>query len=107
MVIATIWTRTGYIPPGGSFLDSCLQYQLDSEQRRAWALGCKLAPDDSETSLLGLALRVIYSDPNIWISLSRILTSGLPTEPSSRLEMAVMVNTCFSDFATQTGRDLR
>ncbi|OAQ87514.1 ankyrin repeats (3 copies) domain-containing protein [Purpureocillium lilacinum] len=106
MVIATIWTKTGYIPPGGSFLDSCLQYQLDSEQRRAWVLGCKLAPDDSETSLLGLALRAVYSDPTIWLSLPRILTSGLPTEPSSRLGMAVMVNTCFSYFATQTGRDL-
>ncbi|UNI16872.1 hypothetical protein JDV02_003269 [Purpureocillium takamizusanense] len=105
MVIATIWTRSGYIPPGGSFLDTCLQYKLDTGEKRTWALNCKLTHDESDTSLLRLALSEI-SETELNIPLAGILASGLSTQPTRRFPMATMITTCFANFAAETGRDL-
>ncbi|KAJ6445018.1 Nuclear distribution protein PAC1 [Purpureocillium lavendulum] len=106
MVIATIWTKSGYTPPGGSFLDTCLMYQSDSDQRRVWVQIRKLVPDDSTISLVRLALNAMSDDANKLLPTTNIIASGLSVEPANRLHMATLLDRDFSNFATETGRDL-
>ncbi|KAK3691991.1 hypothetical protein B0T22DRAFT_485995 [Podospora appendiculata] len=119
MVVATLWTRTGYITPGGNFLDTFMAYKLDRDQRRAWIQIRKLLPDSAATSIMQLALsalgpsRAVSGNPGPApppagspLPLHRILTSGLSAAPTSRLPMSATVMRDFSEFAVETGRDL-
>lgn len=48
MVITTIWSETGWIPYGGSFLDPHIPYQLSPEDRRLLTELCKTCRDHDE-----------------------------------------------------------
>jgi serine/threonine protein kinase len=107
MVIATIWTQTGYIPRKGCFIDTFLEYRLDKDQRRTWIQIRKLLPDNSETSLVRLALGALPGALDIPFRPRQIVAQGLSTAPANRYPMAAIVHGEFASFARETGRDIR
>lgn len=107
MVIATIWTQTGYIPLGGCFLDTFVEHRFDREQRRTWIHIRKLLPDSSESSILRLALSALPSGLDIPFRPRQIVMQALSTAPASRYSMSEIVNGELAGFAGETGRDLR
>jgi hypothetical protein len=107
MVIATIWTETGYIPLGGSFLDTFLEYKLDMDQRRTWFQIRKLLPDNSDNSIVRLALSALPGGLDIPFRPRQIVSQGPSTGPANRYPMAAIVNGEFAGFARETGREIR
>lgn len=107
MVMATIWKQTGYIPLGGSFLDTFLQYKLNQDERRVWIQIHKLLPDDSETGMMQMALSGLANPSNSPFHLRRIVAKGLSAMPANRSSMASIVDIEFARFARETNRDIR
>ncbi|KAM0543484.1 hypothetical protein ACHAPJ_012282 [Fusarium lateritium] len=64
MVIATIWCSYGWIPPGGSFLDTCVSYRMSNEDAAKVVHMHKLYPDDHKDSPLCLAEQIKRSQYN-------------------------------------------
>lgn len=107
MVIATIWTKTGYIPLGACFLDTFLEYKLDKDQRKAWIQIRKLLPDTSESSVVQLALNALPSGLDIPFRPRQVVMQSLSTAPANRYPMAAIVDGEIAGFARETGRDIR
>ncbi|RMJ15218.1 hypothetical protein CDV36_005121 [Fusarium kuroshium] len=82
MVVATVWSAEGFIPPGGTFLDPHMQYQFDTDTKRRFIESVKLMPDEDEG-----------------------IVSTLCRHQQNRKQMQDVLTDCFLPWAQAVGRD--
>ncbi|RSM08163.1 hypothetical protein CEP52_004890 [Fusarium oligoseptatum] len=82
MVVATLWSAEGFIPPGGTFLDPHMQYQFDTDTKRRFIESVKLMPDEDEG-----------------------IVSTLCRHQRNRKQMQDVLTDCFLPWAQAVGRD--
>jgi serine/threonine protein kinase len=107
MVFATIWSSTGWIPVGGSFLDPFVPYKLSVPEKSALVEIWKLKQDTDAESMTKLAHRATISDSRAPIPLEFILSSTLSSIPALRLPLCRILPTGFRLFAESCHRSLK
>lgn len=93
MTIATIWCPSGWIPQGGSFLETRIRYCMTPDDKAKVVLLHKLYPDDHPESPLRLAVNSVslLGDGLPSLPLALLFASSLPCQPSSRLSIMDLV----------------
>ncbi|KAL3427591.1 serine/threonine protein kinase [Phlyctema vagabunda] len=107
MAFATIWSATGYIPEGGTFLDPFFRYKLATPERELLINIWKLTPDGGVNSMLDLAKAATASVEEQPLPLELIISNTLSCKPSSRLHFPELLRLGFSSFAESCNREIK
>ena len=104
MVIATLWTRIGFISLGGSFLDPFIPYDLDRDHKLQYTTLLKTLPDADERSMINLGHKAVSETIGSPIPLASIINGCLSTNPNIRVTMAKLLDSVFVNFAQTSDR---
>ncbi|RTE76428.1 hypothetical protein BHE90_009105 [Fusarium euwallaceae] len=106
MVMATLWSAEGFIPPGGTFLDPHMQHQLDTDTKRSFIESAKLVPDEDEGSMTKLATQSLPPTGTTGVLLTLIVESTLCRHQQNRKPLQDVLTDCFLPWALTAGRDI-
>ncbi|KAI6354012.1 hypothetical protein MCOR25_008796 [Pyricularia grisea] len=99
MVLATMWTKAGWIPRGGCVIDACLMWNLSRPDRERFIQTVKLMPDDREKSALNISLKMTRAELVELLPLADIIKNTLSTLPLTRSPMEDILRAHFVGFA--------
>ncbi|KAH6970766.1 hypothetical protein BKA56DRAFT_678731 [Ilyonectria sp. MPI-CAGE-AT-0026] len=106
MVIATMWSVDGFIPPGGSFLDTSIAFELEPYQKVKTLERFKLIPDERDGSMIQMACRAVSVIGPDQLPLRDIIDSTLSSRPKRRMTLAGVVDRFFVPWAQAFRRDM-
>lgn len=106
MIVATLWSAEGFIPPGGTFLDPHMPYQLDADIKSRFVKSVKLVPDEDEGSVPKLACQSLPPPGTAGILLRLTVKSTLRRHQRNRTCMQDLLTDCFLPWAQAMGRDI-
>lgn len=108
MVLATLWSSTGRIPDGGSFLEPHIPYQLGEDAKQALFDFFKANGDDSELGLIKLGCKSIPETCQITLPVRELLEQCFSGAPQRRMSLLQLLETFFAEFAVahKRGQDL-
>lgn len=106
MIIATLWTATGFIPEGGTFLDPVLPYNLDSSAKVMLVGSWKLYSDSCPASLPSIATLAVGDRSTAPIPVRFILSQTLSSLPDRRVNARTLLSTYLGPFLQQHGREI-
>jgi hypothetical protein len=84
MVIATIWTTEGFIPQGGTFLDSQLTYELDTRSKSLWTNTKKTKDDIHPESMISSAFQATAYTESPHLPVEALISYTLSRYPRDR-----------------------
>lgn len=106
MVIATIWSASGFIPEGGTFLDPLMPFSLDAPAKVMLTGDWKLNSDHSPASLVSLAKQVAGDRSAAPIPVHFILSQTLSSLPERRVSARILLSSYLGPFLQQNGREI-
>ncbi|RTE76020.1 hypothetical protein BHE90_009496 [Fusarium euwallaceae] len=108
MVLTTIWTTKGWIPPGGCFLDPLLEYDYKDDAYMQRIEAAKLLPDRFDGSMVKTVYQSLEGaniPPNL--PMKDIISLGLSAIASRRPPLTEIMSRYLSKFAQECGRTMQ
>jgi serine/threonine protein kinase len=104
MVIATIWTREGFIPQGGTFLDPQLTYDLDATSKSLWMNTLKTKDDVDPESMINSAYKTTAYTESPHLPVQALISYTLPRCPRDRSTAKDISHHVATPFLMQLGK---
>lgn len=103
MVIATIWTTEGFIPQGGTFLDTQLTYELDTTSKSLWTNTKKTKDDMNPESMISSAFKATAYTESLPSFVKTLISYTLPRCPGNRATAKDISHRVATPFLMQLG----